>query len=72
MDFAPALFRIIQLHADGFGDERGAGSALDFDRVLRGDAHAAAVDRLDRFDLLAQPDAVAAGTCPVKRTRLEP
>jgi hypothetical protein len=45
------------LHADGFGDEGGACRAFDLHRAFRGDAHAAARDRLDRLDLLAQANA---------------
>src|SRR5262249_46199415 len=48
----------VELHADGFGDEGGSGGALDLDRVLRSDTHTP-FDRLDGFDLLAQPDARA-------------
>src|SRR5271170_93056 len=50
---------LFELHADGCGDERRACRALDLHCAFRGDAHAAALDRLDRFDLLAQPDARA-------------
>src|SRR5215469_14577477 len=46
----------IELHADRFGDERGPRRTFDFDRVFRGNAHTA-LDRVDRFDLLAQADA---------------
>src|SRR5260370_25514870 len=55
----------VELHADGLGDESGTGRALDLDRVLRGDAHAA-VDRLDRFDFLPQPNARAGRYLPGK------
>src|SRR5260370_41594636 len=55
----------VELHADDLGDESGAGRALDLDRVLRGDAHAA-VDRLERFDFLPQPNARAGRYLPSK------
>src|SRR5215469_17664832 len=55
----------IELHADDFGHEGGALGALDFDRALRSDPYAA-FDRIDRFDLLAQPDARAGRHLPGK------
>src|SRR5215831_5148459 len=54
----------LELHADGFGDEGGAGGALDLDGVLRGDAHAAAVDGFDGLDLLVKPNTRAGGHLP--------
>src|SRR5689334_22989022 len=57
--------RSIELHADGFCDESGARRTLDLDRVLRGDAHAA-IDWLDRFDFLPQPNTRAGRHLPSK------
>jgi len=55
----------VELHTDGFGDEGRAGRPFDLDRVFRGDAHAA-LDRIDRFDLLAQSDARSGRDLPGK------
>src|SRR6516165_5688196 len=61
----------IELHADGFGDKGRARGALDLDRVLRGDAHAAFY-RLDRLDLLTQANARTGRHLPSKADPVGP